>query len=288
VQTLAEREGEIVDIREVPIESILVDSYNLRGEIDVENASLVRLAESIRHDGLLHLPGAIDEGDGLYTLVYGHRRYWAIKRYLADILPTVPLRIISKSEADHLKATRFAIAENVFRKQLNPIALAKKLQALRSAGLTNREIADDLGYENAGSVTAVVQLLELEPEAQAALTAGRLSFGYGKALLKLKGNRQQQLQALKQIEKLDKKERSVRTAEKIVNGIKTGRGWYQFSLDLPEAAKLQELPKNRHKLTLVFGNVTELREALTAILDRNIDPTFHYVDPNHEADGQVA
>jgi hypothetical protein len=175
-----------------------------------------------------------------------------------------------------------------FRKQLNPIALAKKLQELRNAGLTNREIADDLGYENAGSVTAVVQLLELESEAQAALIDGRVSFGYGKALLKLKGNRQQQLQALKQIEKLDKKERNVRQAEKIVNGIKTGRGWYQLSLDLPEAAKLQELPKNRHKLTIEFGNYTELREALTAILERNIDPPLHYIDPNHEPDGKVA
>jgi ParB/RepB/Spo0J family partition protein len=277
-----------VEIWEVPIESILVDTYNLRGEIDVENASLARLAESIRHDGLLHPPGAIYEGDGQYTLVYGHRRYWAIKRYLADIMPTMPLRIISISEADQLNATRLAIAENVFRKQLNPIALAKKLQALRNAGLTNRELADDLGYENAGSVTAVVQLLDLEPEAQAALIAGRISFGYGKALLKLKGNRQQQLQALKEIEKLGKKERSVRLAEKIVDGIKTGRGWYQLSLELPEAAKLQELPKNRHKLTIVFGNFTELREALTAILEQNREPALRYINPQQDPDGQVA
>jgi hypothetical protein len=114
VQTLDEEKGEIMNIREVPIESILVNSHNLRGEIDVENTSLVRLAESIRHDGLLHLPGAIDEGDGLYTLVYGHRRYWAIKCYLTDIMPTVALRIISKSDANQLKATRLAISENVF------------------------------------------------------------------------------------------------------------------------------------------------------------------------------
>jgi hypothetical protein len=81
-------------------------------------------------------------------------------------MTTIPLKLIPKSEANQLKATRQAIAENELRTKLNPIALAKQLRALRNSGLTNRDIADDLGYENAGSVTAMVQLIELEPEAR--------------------------------------------------------------------------------------------------------------------------
>ena len=132
------------------------------------------------------------------------------------------------------------------RQNLDPIALAKKLRALRDSGLPNLELADAVGFEKAGSVTDVIKLLQLEPEVQDALIAGRLTRGYGSALLPLKGNREQQLQALAAIEKLDKKERSVRRAEKIVRSIQTDSGWYCLTLELPKAVKLQELSNDRH------------------------------------------
>jgi ParB/RepB/Spo0J family partition protein len=269
-----------MEIKEVPIDCITVGLYDLRGDIKPGSPNIVRLAESIREDGLLHPLGAIDEGDGTFTLVYGHRRYWAIKRYLADIMVTVPLRIIPKSEADQLKATRKAIAENELRQKLNPIALAKKLRKLREGGLSNREIADDLGFEKAGSVTACLKLLELEPEVQDALLAGQLSFGYGKALLPLKGKPNQQLRAFRQIMALPEGERSVRKAEAIVNAIKAGGSWFELTLHLPKSAELAVSAKGRHKLTIEFETITKLREDLTYILERNVDPPLHYKSIN--------
>jgi ParB family transcriptional regulator, chromosome partitioning protein len=268
------------EFTQVPIDRIIVGPYNLREESPLKSPSLERLATSIWEEGLLHPPGAIDNGDGTYTLVYGHRRYWAIMHYLKDVLPTIPIRLIPKSDADELKTVRKAIAENIIRESLNPIALAKKLQLLRNSGQTNREIADDLGFEVAGSVTDVIKLLHLEPEAQEALISGKLSRSYGKALLPLVGKREQQLQALKELETLKKKARSVRTAEKIVKGIKTGRGWYELALDLPKAAKVQDLPNEHHKLSVVFTTASDLREALTYILEHNVDQSlkFHRVD----------
>jgi ParB/RepB/Spo0J family partition protein len=273
---------ESVEYKEVPLERVIAGLYNLRGENARKSSSIKPLADSIWVEGLLHPPGVIDNGDGTYTLVYGHRRFWAIEQYLKEVMPMLPVRIIPKAQADEVQALRIAIAENVIRESLNPIALAEKLRALRDAGLTNKELADDLGFESAGSVTDVIKLQQLEPEAQEALITGKLSRSYGKALLPLVGNRPHQLQALAAIEKLDKKERSVRLAEKIVQGIKTGDGWYQLSLDLPKAAKVQELPKDQHKLTIVFGNFTELQEALTYILERNIEPSLHYIAVNQE------
>jgi ParB/RepB/Spo0J family partition protein len=265
---------QVLQIRDVPIGCITVDSYNLRGKIEVESRGLKRLATSIREDGLLQPLGGIEEEDGTVTLVYGHRRYWAIKHYLADVLPTVPVRLIPKAEAEGLKATRKAIAENELRQKLNPITLAQELRKLRDSGLSNREIADDLGYVRAGSVTAVLKLLELEPEAQEALYAGRLSFGYGKALESLIGKRQDQLQALKEIEALE--EQTVRKAEAIVEAIKTGGSWFELTLELPESAKLSVSAKGRHKLTIEFEKFTKLREDLTYIVERNVDPPLHY------------
>jgi ParB-like chromosome segregation protein Spo0J len=38
------------------------------------------------------------------------------------------------------------------------------LVTLRKAGFSNHEIAEVIGYETASAVTAVIQLLDLEPE----------------------------------------------------------------------------------------------------------------------------
>jgi ParB/RepB/Spo0J family partition protein len=280
-----------MEYREIPLECIQVGAYNLRGEkAAVKSPSLERLSTSICKEGLLHALGVIANGDATYTLVYGHRRYWAIAHYLREAMRMVPVRLISKAEADEVTAIRIALAENNpdLRRNLNPIALAKKLRALRDNGLSNRELADAVGFEKAGSVTDVIKLLQLEPEVQDALIAGRLTRGYGSALLPLKGNRKHQLQALEEIEKLDKKERSVRWAEKIVRGIQSGKGWYYLTLALPNGAKLQELPHDRHKLSIEFATVTQLREALTYILEHNVDPPLKHINPNQETDGQVA
>jgi ParB/RepB/Spo0J family partition protein len=284
-------EAETMEYREIPLESIKVGAYNLRGEkAAAKSPSLERLSTSICKEGLLHPPGVIDNGDGTYTVVYGHRRYWAIKEYLKAAMSMVPVRLISKAEADEVKAIRIALAENNpdLRRNLNPIALAEKLRALRDNGLNNRELANAVGFEKAGSVTDVIKLLQLEPAVQDDLIAGKLSISYGRALLPLIDKPEQQVQALKAIENLDKKERSVRRAEKIVQSIKSGRGWYQLSLELPEAAKLQELPKDQHKLIIVFGNVTELRYALTYILEHNGDPPRTYMNPAQAPNGQEA
>ena len=280
-----------MEYMEIPLECIIVGPYNLRGEkAAAKSPSLKRLSTSISQEGLLHLLGVIDNGDGTYTLVYGHRRYWAITNYLQVAMPKVPVRIIPKADADEVRAIRIALAENNpdLRRNLNPIALAKKLRALRDNGLPNRELADAMGFEKAGSVTDVIKLLQLEPAVQDDLIVGKLSISYGRTLLPLIDNPEHQLQALAAIENLPKEERSVRRAEKIVRGIQTGNGWFCLTLTLPNGAKLQELPHDRHKLSIEFATVTQLREALTYILEHNVDTTLTYMNPAQEPNGQKA
>jgi len=157
---------------------------------------------------------------------------------------------------------------------------------LRDNGLSNRELADAVGFEKAGSVTDVIKLLQLEPAVQDDLIAGKLSISYGRALLPLIDNPEQQLQALAEIQKLSKEERSVRRAEKIVRGIQSGSGWLCLALTLPKAATLQELPNDRHKVSIEFETVTQLREVLTYILEHNVDPPLTYMNPAQEPNGQ--
>jgi ParB family chromosome partitioning protein len=279
-----------MEYREIPLETIKVGAYNLRGEKAATSPSIERLSTSIWQEGLLHPLGVIENADGTYTVVYGHRRYWAITNHLKAAMSMVPVRIISKAEADEVKAIRIALAENNpdLRQNLNPIALAEKLRALRDNGLNNRELADAVGFEKAGSVTDVIKLLQLEPAVQDVLITGKLSISYGRALLPLIDNPEQQVQALAEIQNLPKEERSVRRAEKIVRGIQTGNGWYCLTLKLPKAAKLQELSNDRHKLSIEFETVTQLREALTYLLEHNVDTALTYMKPAQEPNGQVA
>jgi ParB-like chromosome segregation protein Spo0J len=119
------KEVELMEYIEIPLESIKVGVYNLRGDkAAAKSPSLERLSTSIFQEGLLHPPGVIDNADGTYTVVYGHRRYWAIAQYLRESMPMVPVRLISKANADEVKAIRIALAENNpdLRRNLNPIA----------------------------------------------------------------------------------------------------------------------------------------------------------------------
>jgi len=261
------------EYREVPWEKLIVGPYNLRGENAHKSPSIKLLADSIWEDGLLHLPGGIENDDGTVTLVYGHRRYWAIEQYLKESFPTLPVRIIPKAQANELTAIRIAIAENVFRKSLTPIELAKKLLVLRNAGFTNREIAAEMGYESEGTVTDIIKLLSLEPEVQDRLIDGSLAMGHGKALLKLLSSPNLQVAALEQLMQLTKKERTVRRLDEIINTLLSGDEWAPLQLTLPTAVKQQELADGRYRVIIEFGTVGELQGQLTSILEHNWEDT---------------
>jgi ParB family transcriptional regulator, chromosome partitioning protein len=66
---------ESVEYKEVPLDQIIVGSYNLRGEKAQMSPTIERLATSIFQEGLLHPLGVIANGNGTYTVVYGHRRF---------------------------------------------------------------------------------------------------------------------------------------------------------------------------------------------------------------------
>jgi ParB family chromosome partitioning protein len=279
---------ESAEYREVPLEHIIVGPYNLRGENARKSPSLKLLADSIWEDGLLHLPGGIENDDGTVTLVYGHRRYWAIVEHLKEAMPKLPVRIIPQAQANELTAIRIAIAENLNRKSLNPIELAKKLLALRNAGFTNREIAEDVGYETEGAVTDVIKLLSLEPEVQVGLMDGSLAMGHGKTLLKLLRYPAHQSAALQQLGQLTKKERTVRMLDGIVKALLSGQEQSPLPLTLPEAVKQQELANGCYRVIIEFGTVSELLAQVTYILEHNSESPQQYSAGNQEPDGEVA
>lgn len=139
---------------------ILPDPANARRDWDSDEArdELDALRQDILQNGLLQnlvvrgpeadIGGVrIADGQGdyvpLYTLVGGERRWRAIGEAITDgdweVDTPIPCRLLETDDLGHRLA---ALAENLQRRNLNPIEKAKAFEGLVEAGLSNKEIAD--------------------------------------------------------------------------------------------------------------------------------------------------
>ncbi|MGX1801019.1 hypothetical protein ACWIDJ_01650 [Brevundimonas naejangsanensis] len=139
---------------------IFPDHQNARRDWDSDEAKdeLDALRQDILQNGLLQnlvVRGPDDMGgvikvvnaDGesvpLYTLVGGERRWRAIGEAISDgdweAGTLIPCRLLETDDLGHRLA---ALAENIQRRNLNPIEKAKAFEGLAEAGLSNKEIAD--------------------------------------------------------------------------------------------------------------------------------------------------
>lgn len=116
-------------------------------------------------------------GGGAYELVAGERRWRAAKLAGLTEIPTLVKELSDEESAE------WAIVENVQREDLNPIERAWAFRAMMDRfGLTAGQVAERAGLERS-SVANFVRLTELEPQIQEMISAGRLNYGHGKALL---------------------------------------------------------------------------------------------------------
>lgn len=139
---------------------ILPDPENARRDWDSDEAKdeLDALRQDIIQNGLLQnlvvrpaepLAGGVEivngaaEAQALYTLVGGERRWRAIGEAITDgDWPEdrlIPCRLLETDDLGHRLA---ALAENLQRRNLNPIEKARAFEGLADAGLSNKEIAD--------------------------------------------------------------------------------------------------------------------------------------------------
>lgn len=140
--------------------------------------ALAELADSIREHGVLQPLIVTRAGNG-YTLVAGERRWRAAK--LAG-LRSVPALV--KDTTPH-QMLELALVENIQRQDLGPLEEAAAYrQLLEEHGLTQEEIAQRVG-KSRSAVANSLRLLNLPPEAKAALEEGRITEGHARALLSL-------------------------------------------------------------------------------------------------------
>jgi ParB family chromosome partitioning protein len=133
-------------IRDIDIDMINPSPDNVREEYD----NLKELADSIEQVDLINpilvTPDPIDNqfAKRTYTIISGHRRYFAIKKYLSH-WDKIKSTVIN--EVDYHRVKQIQLIENIQREELTDYDIALGLSELWDTGLyaTKKELAQSVG-----------------------------------------------------------------------------------------------------------------------------------------------
>ena len=159
--------------KEIRLDRIVPDPAQPRRTFDP--ARLEELAASITLEGVLQpIVVRYDEGDDIYVIVHGERRWRASK--LAG-LTEVP--IIERTANDR-EVLELALIENLQRENLNPIEEATAYARLsREFNMRQEDIAQRVG-KNRATVANAMRLLDLPTQVQSMLSQGAITTGHAK------------------------------------------------------------------------------------------------------------
>ena len=166
--------------RLIPLDKLRPNPHQPRKHFD--EAALEELASSIREHGVIEPPVVEDAGDVGWIIIAGERRVRAARLAGLEAIPAV---VRTFSETGRME---IALIENIQREDLNPVEEASAYQKLMEiSGLTQDEVAARVG-KNRSTVANALRLLRLPQVMLAALEAGTLSPGHGRALLAVNGD----------------------------------------------------------------------------------------------------
>lgn len=191
---------------DVAIGDIRPSPYQPREMFD--EAEIDALAASIKRHGLLQ-PIVVRRAGDAFQIIAGERRLRAAKK---AGMKTVRA-IVAQDSPDGPLA--LALAENVLRRDLNPIELSHAVNRLASEfNLSHAQIGAILGLERP-TVANLARLVKLSANAKKALVETKISLGHAKVLLAL--DKEQQDEAL---ERIVTQRLRVRAAEPLVRAIR--------------------------------------------------------------------
>ena len=150
--------SEGVDVRQLPVDSILPQNYNLR---PMDEKVLIDLERSIRSVGVLQPIMVRPRGAGRFEIIFGNHRFRAALRSGLRVIPSV-VRETSNQEAFLLQVT-----ENLHRNiKINGIAEARGYKQLIKDGWSIHQIARVLGKSDSYICDRLRLLDKLAPEIQ--------------------------------------------------------------------------------------------------------------------------
>lgn len=169
-------------LKKLPVEFLQRGRYQPRRDMDP--AALQELADSIKTQGVMQPIVVRPIGENKYEIVAGERRWRATQLAGLDVIPAIIRDIPDET------AVAMALIENIQREDLNPMEEAIAMQRFADEfQSTHQQIADAVGKSRA-TVTNLLRLMALNPEAKTLLEHGDLEMGHAKALLGLPENMQ--------------------------------------------------------------------------------------------------
>ena len=173
--------------------------------------ALATLVASIREHGVIQpiLVTAVPDG---YQLVAGERRVRAARIAGLERIPAIVREL-----ADH-EQLELALVENLQREDLDPLESASAYrQLIDEFGFTQEQLAERVGRARS-TVANTLRLLELHPAVQAAVAAGAITEGHGRAI----GGLAPELQG-RVLGTIVERDLSVRQAEELVRRLREPR-----------------------------------------------------------------
>lgn len=171
----------------VPLDQIDPNPFQVRLQEDA--AVVAEIAASIGKMGLMQVPTARKVGER-YQLAFGHTRLAAFKQLANDAALAgaggswgeMPLMV---RELSDLEMFELAVAENIKRRDLNPIETARAMKTyMETFGKTSEEAGEFFGV-SAETVRGKVRLLGLPAPVQKKIESKELSEADGRKLLSL-------------------------------------------------------------------------------------------------------
>lgn len=162
-------------VRHVPIQDIKPNPDQPRKHFRPE--ALAELAQSIKEHGILQPIIVSEHNDGGYIIIAGERRWRAAKDVGHDKVPAI-IRSI-----DLQRRMELALIENLQRDDLTILEIASAFAVLiTQSNMSTEDLAKRVG-RSISSVTNIVRLLGLPPDAKEALHEGKISEGHARQIL---------------------------------------------------------------------------------------------------------
>jgi ParB family transcriptional regulator, chromosome partitioning protein len=170
-----------VKVYDIPVADIYCDNdFNCRGPIQpIDVLDLVRSIEKTGLEQPIVIQPWIVVPGKKYRVVAGHRRYTA---FVVLKWPTIPS--IIKEQLNEFDARRLNLEENLKRKDLNFLQIARALRPFIHAGWTQDDLASELGQPKHW-VHVCCAILKLPEDIQQEVAAGYLTQEHIKQLAAL-------------------------------------------------------------------------------------------------------
>ncbi|RLP53451.1 MAG: ParB/RepB/Spo0J family partition protein [Ketobacter sp.] len=165
------------ELKHIPIEFLQRGRYQPRRDMDPQ--ALEELANSIKAQGVMQPIVVRPMGSNQYEIIAGERRWRASQLAGLEKVPCVVRSVTDEA------AIAMALIENIQREDLNPIEEASALQRFQDEfELTHQQVADAVGKSRT-TVTNLLRLMNLTPDARKLVEHGDLEMGHARAILPL-------------------------------------------------------------------------------------------------------